>query len=306
MDGMFYAAAELSPRQALLPSGTLWLRDVTIGRTGDQFYHHHELLGVDTDGMADRSGMVRVRRDSDAVFDAQSMASFEGTPIVMGHPEQPVDTDTWRQHAVGHAQNVRRVGDRLVADLLVHDARAISAIRDQGWRGVSCGYDARYVPDGRGLRQTNICGNHIALLPPDQDPRCGPICRVGDARKDRQMRRNVRDQSGAAEHREWLSSERTQGGAAPGGTVGPTLVMTLPGHSSNYFILDLGPGKVGIVCSSEIDGRIDMGNITQGDRPLPTTQRMAAPTARRSRPPMRNAVRWWRAMPHGRGRSCKA
>ena len=42
----FSAATKLSPRQATLSSGTLWLRDAVLARTGTQRYHVSELLDV--------------------------------------------------------------------------------------------------------------------------------------------------------------------------------------------------------------------------------------------------------------------
>ncbi len=135
----FYTDTELGPKQALLPSGALLCSDVVIARTGRQFYHALELPGeVD----ADDDGMVAVQRDPQEVFDETSMGSFEGAPVTLRHPSDNVGPTNWRSVAVGHAQNVRRVGDTLVADLIVHDRGAIDLICNQAWRSVSCGYDA--------------------------------------------------------------------------------------------------------------------------------------------------------------------
>ena len=68
---MFFADEQLGPKQSLLPSGTLWCRDVVVGRTGIQLYAPHE-IGVDGDA-ADRNGMVRVQRDASEVWRAVSL-----------------------------------------------------------------------------------------------------------------------------------------------------------------------------------------------------------------------------------------
>jgi hypothetical protein len=52
---------------------------------------------------------------------------------------------------------------------------ANDAIRNQGWRGASCGYDADYAPIDLGrLRQTGITGT-------DRPPRCGKAYVIGDS-----------------------------------------------------------------------------------------------------------------------------
>jgi hypothetical protein len=69
---LFHSGA--SPRQAVLPTGTLWCRDVTIGRTGEQFYHASE---INADADAGSGGIIRVQRDADEVFDERSMAASQ-------------------------------------------------------------------------------------------------------------------------------------------------------------------------------------------------------------------------------------
>ena len=67
----------------------------------------------------------------------------------------------------GHAQNVRRgegeFSDKLVADLHIHDAELIEAVKN-GKREISCGYN--YVCEERDGKfyQTNIRGNHVAVV----------------------------------------------------------------------------------------------------------------------------------------------
>ena len=68
-------------------------------------------------------------------------------------------------YAKGHAENVHREGDYLVADLHLKDPGLISDVENGVTREVSCGYRCCYTPDGTGYRQTNIRGNHVAIVP---------------------------------------------------------------------------------------------------------------------------------------------
>jgi uncharacterized protein len=258
----FHTAEQLGPRQAVLPSGTLWCRDVTIARTGEQLYHPSE-LGVD----ADTDGMIRVTRDDDEVFDQRAMASFEGVAVTLQHPTMPVDTGNWRDLAVGHVANVRRDGDTLIADLLVHDRRAIAAIRNLGWRGVVCGYDANYQPAGRGkLRQTDITGNHVALLPPDQEPRCGAACYVGDSAPNRRTtmkRTTIKDQAGTQYQSGLRNPAQSAMGSDPESPSGAELVQVLEGDATGYYIANDGNGRACLYRYVEADGAMDPGTISK-------------------------------------------
>jgi hypothetical protein len=288
---MFYADTELGPRQSLLPSGTLWARDVVIARVGQQQYHRSELFGVDTAGIADRDGMVRVIRDASEVFDPQSMSSFEGAPITLGHPEGLVDAQSWKDLAVGHVQNVRRDRGHLVADLLVHDARAIDAVRNKGWRAVSAGYDAEYRPNGRELRQVGIRGNHVAILSPEEDARCGDACAIGDQawppRKEAIMSRRQRMQvvyDGIDRLYQQWNGTRDQSsvrvdpnfnvgmGLDPGGDVGPSIVARLAYPASALSIGTDGDGNAVIWFHGPIENKLDNGTAAEGRRPLPSAE----------------------------------
>jgi hypothetical protein len=176
----YHTTEDLGPKQALLPSGSLLARDVVIARSGEQLYAPYEV--GETEDAADDDGYIHVQRDAQEVFSPTAMASFEGAPVTLGHPEEAVGPSNWRQLSVGHAQNVRRDGDHLVADLVITDQDAIEAIRNQGWRSISAGYDAEYEPVAKGrMRQRNIVGNHIAVLGHDDEARCGPACMIGDS-----------------------------------------------------------------------------------------------------------------------------
>jgi len=143
-------------------------RDVPFARTGRQHYAASEL------GVGD-SGFVAVDREHDEV--AASASTFEGTPVTLDHPCELMDADAVERLAVGMASDVvfdSHTG-QLRADLLVWNERAIRTVRD-GIRELSAGYTAEYLQDGAGYRQTNIKGNHIALV---AQGRAGTAQRIG-------------------------------------------------------------------------------------------------------------------------------
>lgn len=177
----FYAVEQVSPKQSITPEGFLVCHDVPIARTGTQLYLADE---VPIEGGA--GGQVQVHRREDQVFRPETMASFEGKPVTIDHPDDFVTPENWKELAVGITQNVRRGDglnqDLLIADLLITDAEAIEKVR-KGLRQVSCGYDADYVQEmpGQG-HQENIVGNHVALV---DRGRAGPRCAIQD--KDSNM-----------------------------------------------------------------------------------------------------------------------
>ncbi|QLL11711.1 DUF2213 domain-containing protein [Pseudomonas chlororaphis] len=181
--GRWFAPERLSARQSMTPEGFLLCEAVPIARTGTLVYDESEL--VNEDGpliQGGGGGLVTIERNPDQVFRAETIASFEGKPVTMAHPDDFVTPANWRELSMGITQNVRQgdgvESDLMLADLLITDATAIEEVRS-GLRQVSCGYDAEYeqLAVGRG-RQTNIVGNHVALV---ERGRCGPRCAIGDS-----------------------------------------------------------------------------------------------------------------------------
>jgi hypothetical protein len=172
----FYTVQRLGEKQELTNEGFLLCRDVPIARIGELLYADGE---VPVEATPD--GLIKINRSPEEVFRPETIASFEGKPVTLDHPDDFVTPETWRQLAVGTVQNVRQgqgiENDYLFADLLITDAQAIEDIRS-GLREVSCGYEADYeqVEPGRG-EQRNIIGNHVALV---ERGRCGPRCAIGD------------------------------------------------------------------------------------------------------------------------------
>lgn len=172
----YYTTENIGEKQSYTPEGFLLCKDVAIARTGTQLYADFEVSNIEA-----RGGVVNMERTEDEVFRAETIASFEGKPVTNDHPAEDVSPDNWKSLAVGVVQNVRRglgyEDNLLLADLLITDREAIDAVRD-GKREVSCGYDARFeqIEPGRG-RQTNIVGNHVALV---DNGRCGARCAIKD------------------------------------------------------------------------------------------------------------------------------
>ena len=131
--------------------------------------------------------IVRVYRDADEVFRADSLRTFGHKPVTLDHPASPVSTQTWRSVARGHVgEEVLRDGEFVKIPMLIADQGAIDAVRD-GKRELSVGYTcdldftAGTTPDGRpyDARQINIVVDHVAIV---DRGRAGPDCRIGDQR----------------------------------------------------------------------------------------------------------------------------
>lgn len=157
-----YYGYTISPNQLETGEGFLICRNVPIARTGTQQYLARE-IGLEG------SDVIDVERPEEEVFSPAAMASFEGKPVTNDHPTELVNPDNVSLYEKGHAQNVRRGSgefeDFLVADLHIHDAELIDAVKVHGKRQISCGYECEYKQDENGrIYQINIRGNHIAIV----------------------------------------------------------------------------------------------------------------------------------------------
>lgn len=157
---MLYYGTEISPNQTESVEGFLICRNVPIARIGKMDYRAAD-LGLD----GDPNRIITVDRYPEDVFEVAAIASFEGKPVTDGHPPDTVDPTNYGMYTKGHAQNVRRDGDYMVADLYINDSILISEIQNGTKREVSCGYMCQWKPDGDGFRQTQIRGNHVAVVP---------------------------------------------------------------------------------------------------------------------------------------------
>lgn len=177
-----YYGSQISPHLVDTPEGFLICKDVPIARTGPQDYLARELQ---LDGDPDR--LITVQRHPEDVFEEATLASFEGKPICDGHPPENVGPENYAAYTKGHVQNVRRDGDYIVADLYINDANLANEVRNNVKREVSCGYLCSYVPDGAGYRQSNIRGNHVAVVPKG---RAGSTVAIQDTAPEAEKGRN--------------------------------------------------------------------------------------------------------------------
>lgn len=172
----FYSVAKISERISETPEGFLVCEGVAITRAGDLMYSPSETP------ITPKGHATVITRTIEDIHDPATIASFEGKPVTINHPEDFVTPENWRELAVGVVQNVRpgegEDADKLLADLLITDFEAISAVKSKRLREVSCGYEAEYIEEapGRG-RQENIIGNHVALV---ASGRCGSECAIFD------------------------------------------------------------------------------------------------------------------------------
>ena len=172
----YYSVASLSERLKETPEGFLICEGVPITRAGDLLYSPFETP------VTPGNGHTIISRTVEDIHDPATIASFEGKPVTINHPDDFVTPENWRELAVGVVQNVRpgegEDEDKLLADLLITDFEAINAVKSKRLREVSCGYEAEYVEEAPGKgRQENIIGNHVALVAAG---RCGPECAIFD------------------------------------------------------------------------------------------------------------------------------
>lgn len=115
---------------------------------------------------------VDVFRPASEVFSADSLRSYAYKPVVVTHPEQAVDANTWGEVAVGTVGNeVLRDGNGVRVSLALMDASAIDAVKT-GVREISMGYTCQLdfqdgiSDDGTPYQavQRDIRINHAALV----------------------------------------------------------------------------------------------------------------------------------------------
>lgn len=167
---------QIGPNRQLLPNGNLLCTAVPIARSGWLLYGPGEVPVK-----PGANGIVYIERKTEDLFNPLTMASFNAAALTNDHPTDDVTPLNWNGLAGGFAINVRQGtgddADVLLADLMVTNKDLIDALQ-KGKIEVSAGYDADYVDLGDGFgRQSNIIGNHIALV---EKGRCGPRCAIGD------------------------------------------------------------------------------------------------------------------------------
>jgi hypothetical protein len=206
MDISYYGVA-LSDNIARTDEGYVICKDVVIGRTGYQEYPVSQLsksqlrdLGL-LDRFNDPDEIVQVWRDPDEVFAPATIASFEGKPVTDNHPKEFVDADSHAELQRGHVQHIRRGETPLnsgdipkLADMIITDPDLGEDVLQRRKRELSCGYTYKLAWDGNRLSQTQITGNHVAVVPKG---RAGAEARINDSadipQPQRKQKMKIRD-----------------------------------------------------------------------------------------------------------------
>lgn len=180
---MYFADALTLDAPRRTSEGFLAVR-ARAAKAGVYQYTGREVDPTNAHGLRDQAS-VNVLREPEQVFDERAVHSFLMKPITDDHPTEAVTATNWRDHARGTVAKAMRDGDNLAFDLILMDAHAIAQV-DAGKVELSNGYGCKLdfgdftAADGTkcAARQTNIVGNHVALV---DRGRAGPTCRIGDA-----------------------------------------------------------------------------------------------------------------------------
>lgn len=159
------------------PEGYLCVKGIAA-RTGVYQYVSTEL---DLPGPA---RIVNVYKPAEELFSPESMATAIDKDVTNDHPEDLVDSTTFREVSVGHARGYEQDGENAVVDMIIKDQSAIDDI-ESGKAELSPGYTAEYVPeagiapDGQSYEyvQRIIKYNHFAVV---DAARAGKVARIFD------------------------------------------------------------------------------------------------------------------------------
>lgn len=153
-----------------------------VGRLGK--VARTQVGGIKVPARLTRTGVLEYRlpdgsvrrelRHPDEVFNADSIASLQSATVTdLEHHRAFIDSTTWKDAALGHAENIRRDGKYIVGDLLIQDARAVVDVENKRLADISCGYSCKLdmTPgEWEGERydavQRRVRYNHVAVLPP--------------------------------------------------------------------------------------------------------------------------------------------
>jgi hypothetical protein len=183
-----YYGTKLSENMRETPEGFLVCQNAVIARTGFQIYKGHELPEDELQEqgiVVNPEEEVKVLRLSEEVFKKSTVDSFQGKTFTLTHPDKLITLDTNYDVDCGDVVNVRK-GDEpldngewpLLADIVVKDKYAIKAIKVDGIRELSCGYNYHILKDGDNILQVGIIGNHVALV---ENGRAGKEARIQDS-----------------------------------------------------------------------------------------------------------------------------
>ena len=123
---LFTQILDASSKRRTIKNDYLLIEDNVVARTGIQKYTKREL------GLGDSNEVINVMRKSEDVFDDDSIASYNQSPITIYHPKQFVDSGNHDKLAVGDLP--KAVADRdkgvIRADLIVKTKKGLQGIDD--------------------------------------------------------------------------------------------------------------------------------------------------------------------------------
>lgn len=169
-----YFGIKLSPNRIKNDKGQLIVTGCEFARTGKQKYHSSEL------GLKDDK-FIYLDRPVEEVSDPKTVASFEGAPVTLDHPEDDVKVGVnYNELSKGFATNVKYVAinDKegyLKADFVITDEDLIKKIENHEIEELSAGYNCDV--DEKDWIQRHIRGNHIAVV---EQARAGHQARLRD------------------------------------------------------------------------------------------------------------------------------
>lgn len=183
---MIYYGSRISDNLSTSPEGFLICHNVPIARTGYQDYLGSELPpGIQEEYNLDPQKVYKIYRSADEVFSPATIASFEGKPFTDNHPTEMVTTQNVSMYSKGHIQNVRKgegeFQNMLIADVICTDESVTNEIKEKRKREVSCGYEYVVKKGPKGFEQTQIRGNHLALV---ENGRAGQKAAIQDEMPD--------------------------------------------------------------------------------------------------------------------------
>ncbi len=164
-------------------NGFLHIKNNKLTRTGVFKYKAREL--GDIASHLDPEMVVGLLRSEEDVFDPKSIESFDNVVVTDNHPPEMVNPRNVKDYSQGFVvKGVRRDGNYMVGDVHITDQNLITKVLD-GKVELSNGYYSdlvdevgEYQGEPYHFRQTNIIGNHLAVVPKG---RAGVTCRLSDA-----------------------------------------------------------------------------------------------------------------------------
>lgn len=153
-----------------------------VARTGVQLYYAYECGDAAKEAGFAPDDIVRVYRHEDQVFADSVLKTITRIPITIGHPDEFVDANNWKDLAKGEVgDRVTRDGDWLVVNPMIKDSEAIQLAKTSH-KELSLGYNAKITPARDGVdadfEMVDLQINHLALTP---KARAGDSARIGDS-----------------------------------------------------------------------------------------------------------------------------